>query len=47
MILDICEHKKVRNNRFSPKSITMQQLMGSFDETSREWTDGVLSHFIR
>lgn len=25
----------------------MAQLMGYFDETSREWTDGVLSHGIR
>ena len=31
----------------NPKSVTMKQLMGFFDETSREWTDGLMSHAIR
>ena len=35
------------NFTMNPKSITMRELMGHFDETSREWTDGVLTHGIR
>ena len=31
----------------SPKSVTIYELMGRFDECSREWTDGLLSNAIR
>ena len=30
-----------------PKAVTLHQLMGRFDETSREWADGLLSSAIR
>ena len=40
-------YKGVINFTLNPKSVSMNQLMGQFDETSREWTDGVLSHGIR
>ena len=47
LILSTCNFKGVSNFSLNPKSVTMSQLMGYFDETSREWTDGVLSHAIR
>ena len=31
----------------NPKAVTIDQLMGRYDETSREWADGLLSHAIR
>ena len=47
LILNTCIYKGISNYTLNPKSINMAQLMGFFDETSREWTDGVLSHAIR
>ena len=47
MIHDVCRFKGIQNMIISPKSVTIEQLMGKFDETSREWTDGLLSHGIR
>lgn len=46
-MLATCKFKGVSNFTINPKSVSMAQLMGYFDETSREWTDGVLSHGIR
>jgi len=31
----------------NPKSITMEELFGNFDNISQEWTDGLASKFIR
>ena len=47
MILDTCKYKGVNNIILNPKSINNRQLMGFFDETSREWTDGILTYAIR
>lgn len=47
MILDICQFKGVNNFVINPKAVTIYELMGKFDETSREWADGLLSYAIR
>ena len=47
LVRHTCIYKGITNYSLNPKSINMPQLMGFFDETSREWTDGVLSSAIR
>ena len=47
MLLNTCNYKGITNFVLNPKSISMRELMGHFDETSREWTDGVMTHAIR
>ena len=43
MLVDACVFKGAQNITINPKAVTIHQLMGKFDETSREWADGVLS----
>ena len=47
LLQSTCVFKGVSNYSLNPKSVTMAQLMGTFDDTSREWTDGVLTSAIR
>jgi dynein heavy chain len=42
-----CFHKGIDNRILNPKSVSIKNLMGNFEETSREWFDGILTNQMR
>jgi dynein heavy chain, axonemal len=42
-----CTYNGIDNRIVNPKAISIKHLMGHFDETSREWTDGLLTYYFR
>ena len=42
-----CKNEGVETFYINPKSITIDQLMGNFDETSHDWVDGILAYLMR
>ena len=47
IVLKTCNYKGVQNFNINPKVGAMSHLIGYFDDTSREWTDGVIANSIR
>jgi dynein heavy chain len=39
--------QRVAVSTVNPKSITMGQLYGEFDQQTHEWTDGIISTLVR
>jgi dynein heavy chain len=42
-----CRNKGVATFTINPKSLTIDQLMGTFDENSHDWNDGIMAHAMR
>ena len=42
-----CKNEGVETFYINPKSLTIGQLMGNFDETSHDWHDGILAYLMR
>ena len=40
-------HQNVKVTALNPKSITMEELYGSFNDTTGEWSDGLVAILVR
>jgi len=45
--MGVGEFEPVRVNLVNPKSVTMDELYGSYNQATREWKDGILSDLMR
>ncbi len=47
MIKAQCRNKGVITHTINPKSINIGQLMGTYDDVSHDWNDGIMANVMR
>lgn len=47
MVKASCRNKGVVTYTINPKSVNLGQLMGTYDEISHDWNDGIMANVMR